>query len=336
MITFNNDKKLFQHITDCLDINMPLVLVGSPGIGKSHKAQSVVKSRGSDLHVFASQLSKQSKFVGYNFINRDKNSMELFLSEWSQILLNAKKETVFYFEDLLLADDDFQKAIMSLIWLREIDGRPLSKHIRFIMDSNDNSHGALRGQINTALNNRVSICTIGVDVNGWLQWALSNGIAKEIILFIHANPSFLYTDTIPKGSYTAYNTLRSWTNLSPFVNLGRRDIEVINSIIGNNDNVAAEFLNFWESLDTYGNLIAKVKADPATAPLFDSNQADKVLGAVFILSNHLEKSNVGKFVKYINRYNNNEYTNLLLALGVETHPDAKETPEYVNYITNHE
>jgi hypothetical protein len=333
-ITFTNNSDYINHINDCLDFNIPLILVGSPGTAKSETLRSVFDARGSVYHVAASQTCKLSQFFGMLFVNREDKTFEPFYYEYSKVLFEADTETVFQFEDLLLADESLAKGLMSLIRLREIHGRKISDQIKFVFDSNDNSHGAGRGTINTALNNRCSIVQAPIDVNAWLKWGMSSGrIAREILLFIHANPEFAYVENLPKGTFTAFNTFRSWELLTPFVKRGRKNLAVVESVIGNADDVAAEFINFWESLDTYGNLIAGVKSDPLSAPMFGEHEANKILGCVFILSNHFEKDNVDKFITYINRYNNSEYTRLLIELGVQVHPDSKETRAYVSHVT---
>lgn len=333
-ITFNNNTDYLNHINDCLDFNIPLILVGPPGTAKSETLRSVFVERGANYHVAASQTCKLSQFFGMLFINRDEKTFEPFFYEYSKILFEAESETVFQFEDLLLADEQLAKGLMSLVRLREVHGQKISDNIKFVFDTNDNSHGAGRGMVNTALNNRCSIIQAPINVEAWLKWGLtSKRIAREILLFIHANPEFAYTDKLPKGSFTAFNTFRSWELLTPFVNRGRRNLAVVESVIGNHNDVAAEFINFWESLDTYGNLIAQVKADPMTAPMFGQNEADKILGCVFILSNHFTKGDVDKFITYIDRYRNSEYSRLLIELGVQVHPDSKETKAYVSHVT---
>lgn len=331
---FTTQVEYDTHIQDCLDINLPLVMIGPPGCGKSESINQKTLDRGAKYITYPAQLLSVSELTGFLFVNREEKSFDPYHSEISNALLNADSETVFHIQDLLLAKPEVRDALMTLVRLREIHGKPISEHIRFVIDTNDNSHGAGRGSPNTALNNRVSIFYAFIDTNAWLKWALANDIAKEIILFVHANPEFAYIDEgeIPKSGFEQFNTFRSWAMLSDFVKRGRKSFPVIQSIVGNVNDVAAEFLNFWHSLDQYGNLIAKVKNDPQSAPMFDLNQADKILGAVFILSNHLEKANVPNFVEYINRYQNSEYTSLLLNLGAQTHPDAKETKEYVSEV----
>jgi len=331
---FTNDLDFYQHINDCLDLSIPIIVVGAPGTGKSEKFRYVFEQRGSDYHVVASQTCKLSQFFGMLFVNREEKIFEPFYYEYSNILFNAEKETVFQFEDLLLADEQLAKGLMSLVRLREIHGKKISDNIKFVFDSNDNSHGAGRGMINSALNNRCSIVEVNVDVEAWLRWSLENDIAKEIILFIHANPQYAYVDSIPKSGYTPFNSFRSWEMLSAFVKRGRRSLATVSSIIGNEGGVAGEFINFWESLDQYGNILAEIKHNPMSAKVFETNDTAKILGVIFILSNHFEKANVEKFMTYINRYNNKEYVKLLLELGCQVYPDSKETKEYVNHITS--
>jgi hypothetical protein len=329
LIPFASLDKFNQHVNDCLDFNIPLIIVGGPGLGKSSNSKAIALQRGADYHKFVPAYKQPSDIGGIKVPVIEKQILEYFYQSFSRVMFEAKSETVIHIEDLLLAPPMVGNVIMSLIESREINGDLISEHVKFIIDSNDMSHKSGSGQINAALNNRGSIAQFPIDPNGWIKnFALPNGVAKEIILFIHANPDFFASADIPRG-YTPFATPRSWTKLSQFVERGRNDMAVVQSFVGSE--AAGRFCPFVDSLAKYGNLIAKVKHDPSSAPMFD--KIDEALGAIFMLSNHFEKKNVANFVSYVERYSNSEYKSLLIDLGVQTHPDSKESSAYVDHIT---
>jgi hypothetical protein len=329
LIPFASLDTFDQHFNDCIDLNIPLFLIEGPGVGKSSFTKFKSIQRDANYYKFVPAFKQPSDIGGIKVPVVEKQILEYFYQEFSQILFEAEKETIIHIEDLLLAPPMVANVIMSIIEAREINGKPISEHIRFVIDSNDMSHKSGSGQINAALNNRGSICQFPIDVKGWIKnFALPNGVAKEIILFLHANPDFFATKDVPRG-YTPFATPRSWTKLSEFVKRGRNDMAVVSSFVGSE--AAGRFCPFVDDLAKYGNLIAKVKHDPDSAPMFD--RVDEIIGAVFMLSNHFEKANVDNFVSYINRYQQGEYKSLLIDLGVQTHPDSKETKVYVEHIT---
>ena len=329
LIPFLSLNDYTTHVCACLETNTPLIVVGSPGLGKSSSTESIAKDRKADYYKFVPATANPSDIGGLKIPVIEKGILEYFYLTFTNVMLKAKKETIIHIEDLLLSPPMVSNAIMSLIEARCINNQPISKHVKFVLDTNDLSHKSGSGQINAALNNRGSIVSFPIDVKGWIvNFALPNNVAKEVILFLHANPDCFNADEIPRG-YSPFNTPRSWTKLSEFVKLGAVSLPSVASLIGSE--VGGRFVAFVASLAKFGNLIAKVKHDPQSAPMF--NNAQDIIGAVFMLSNHFEKVNVANFIEYIDLYQNNEYKSLLIDLGVQTHPDSKESPEYVKHIT---
>lgn len=310
--------------------NTPIIFVGAPGTGKSQTIKSWCIEQSWQYFSFVPSFAKPSQIGGIQIPDIKNQTCEFLYIELMEKIFNANDRTIVHIQDLLQAPDTIAKQIMSLIEFREINGKKIPDCVSFVIDTNDPSHRAGAGTILGTTNNRCAIIQWPVDTKGWLIWALESGrIAKEIILFIHANPDFLCSKDVPRG-FTPYNTPRSWEKLSKALSGGFTEFPFVASFVG--DEAASRFCPFLESLKDYGNLLAKIKVDPMTAPIFNPNDFDKVLGSIFILSNHFEKENVDKFVDYINRYSNNEYTALLFELGVQVNPDSKETKKYVDYI----
>lgn len=315
----------------CIEEQIPLIVKGSPGIGKSQTIAAWCKAQAWSYLDFIPSFAKPSQLGGIQIPDIKNNKCEFLYINLLESIFNAKVQTVVHIQDLLQAPDTIAKQIMSLIEFRCVNGRAIPECVSFVLDTNEANHRAGTGTILGTTNNRCAIVTWPRDVKGWITWGLQSGrICKEIILFIHANPELLYSDDVPRG-FTPYNTPRSWEKLSKVVSKGFVAFPFVESLVG--AEAASRFVPFYQSLQEYGNLIAKIKKDPMDAPLFDTHSADKILGAVFILSNHFEKGNVNNFLQYITRYNNNEYTKLLIELGCQTHPDSKETKAYVDHIT---
>ena len=328
-LTYNRIQEFFvSHVEESENI----IFVGFPGTGKTQTIKSWVSENEWNYLTFIPSFAKPSQLGGIQIPDIEKQTCEFLYIELMKKVFSATEQTVVHVQDLLQAPDTIAKQIMSLVELREVNGTPIPDCVSFVLDTNDPSHRAGAGTILGTTNNRCSIINWPVDVKGWLEWAVKSGrVAREIILFIHANPDFLCAKEVPRG-FTPFNTPRSWEKLSLIVRKGFTEFEFVESRVGTE--AASRFCPFLESLKDYGNLIAKIKADPDSAPTFNGNDFDKILGSIFILSNHFDKANVDKFVRYINRYSNREYTALLFELGVQVHPDSKETKAYVDYITN--
>ena len=107
IISFPNDAEFYDHINDCLDFSQALISCGAPGTGKTQKSKGCIAKRGADIYTRAAQGMTPSHIKGLLFVNRDDNTLEPFYHELSDIIFNAKKETVIYVEDMLLGEEAF-------------------------------------------------------------------------------------------------------------------------------------------------------------------------------------------------------------------------------------
>jgi hypothetical protein len=306
--------------------NIPVIVKSGPGEGKTQTCKQLAKERGSDCLVINAVNKNPSHVNGLPFRGKDGASFDHY--DFMRTMFNAKKELIVVIDDVLLSTMSMQGSFMNLIEERAIDGKPIPDCVKFLITTNDAGQGAGSGGLLTPLINRAIILDFPRDVDQWKRWALSEGVSKEIVLFIHAFPNALYSDSYPKG-ITAFPSPRSWTKANPFVQAGIHDSTTLAGLVGAKYGLEASA--FIDNLEKFGNVLAKVLNDPASAPVF--TDLSDIYGVLLICSNSFEKKNVEKIITYFKRYKNEEMISILFAIGCSSFPDSKETKAYRAHVT---
>lgn len=307
------------------------LLIGFPGIGKSQFIKSISDDIGFDYLSYIPSMGNPTEIKGLGFKTESKGiaKAEFLFYEFMDAIYTAKKPTIVHIEDLIQGTPLMQAAIMSLIEKRSVNNKSIPNHIYFILDTNDASHKAGGNIVLAPLVGRVSAFQYPLDWKAWVAWGLKNDIAKEVLLYIHANPEDLCAKSIPKG-IQPFATPRSWERVSDWIHDGFTDATTLASDIG--EEIAIKTAAFIKDIQTFGNILPKVKNDPMNAPLYYTT--NETYGVLLILANHFSKENVSSITKYFERYDNKELQTVLFELGTTIHPDSKETKEYVSFITS--
>jgi len=109
-------------------------------------------------------------------------------------LIDAKKPTVFFLDDLGQAPPAVQAACMQLLLARSIDGHKISDHVRFIAATNRKSDRAgVTGILEPVKSRFATIVELVVDVDDWLAWAADEGMPIELMCYIRWKNEHLNT-----------------------------------------------------------------------------------------------------------------------------------------------
>lgn len=264
-----------------IDANQPVMLHGSPGVGKSDVVRQVAKQRGIDLiDLRLSQLDpvdlrgvpsvdpkkKQTTWNTPSFLPTDGNGI-LFLDE-----INSAAQAT-------------QAAAYQLVLDRKLGDYVLPPGWAIIAAGNRSTDRAIVNQMSTALKNRFTHINYEVNLDDWCDWALRNDIAVEVLGFIRFRPMLLNEFEQRNESKEekervqrlkdaqAFATPRSWEFLSKVVQqkpASDIEYELYSGIVG--EGAAAEFIGYLKYYRDLPNLdallmnpgAAKVPTEPAT------------------------------------------------------------------------
>lgn len=265
----------------CLQANRPLLLWGSPGVGKSQLVEQYTKKHGYDLiDLRLSQLDP------VDLRGCPKIDLEALLTRWCPPdFLPQSGRGILFLDEITSASQGTQAAAYQLVLDRRLGNYVVPSEWRIIGASNYMTDRAIVNQMATALRTRFTSIDVTTHSEDWCRWAMHNEIADEVIGFIRFRPEMLneFEPRVASPNETqraaavrdsrSIATQRSWHALSDEFRVGiPKEIE-LELFTGNVGAVAgAEFNAYLTNMRNMPNLDvillnpsnARVPTEPST------------------------------------------------------------------------
>jgi hypothetical protein len=282
-------------------LKRPLMIHGSPGIGKSDIVDQARKEEGYEhmIDLRLSQLdqvdlrgvpSVVSMQVPNPLYSGKKSTEPQFLEQTTTVwnppeFLPHQPKTILFLDEINSASPGVMAAAYELILNRRVGKHHLPPDCAIICAGNLASDFAMVNPMPSALKNRMTHLTLDVNNDDWCEWAIGAGIHESVIAFLRFRPGLL--NEFEQGNKTkeakgkarnmreatAFATPRTWQIMSEFVTDGIEpeiEYETYTGIIG--EAAAAEFVGFQKYYRSLPNLdqvlmnpkTSKVPTEPAT------------------------------------------------------------------------
>lgn len=261
--------------------NQPVMLHGSPGVGKSDIVRQIAKQRGIELiDLRLSQLDPVD-LRGVPSVDTKKH-----ITSWNTpSFLPTDGKGILFLDEINSAAQATQAAAYQLVLDRKLGDYVMPPGWVIIAAGNRSTDRAIVNQMSTALRNRFTHLNYEVNNDDWCDWALRNDIAVEVLGFIRFRPMLLNEFEQRNESKEeqervrrlkdaqAFATPRSWEFLSKVVQQKPSsdvEYELYTGIVG--EGAAAEFMGYLKYYRDLPNLdallmnpgAAKVPDEPAT------------------------------------------------------------------------
>jgi hypothetical protein len=265
----------------CIEANQPVMLHGSPGVGKSDVVRQVAAQRGIDMiDLRLSQLDPVD-LRGVPSVDPKKKQ-----TTWNAPdFLPTDGKGILFLDEINSAAQATAAAAYQLVLDRKLGDYELPPGWAIVAAGNRASDKAIVNQMSTALKNRFTHIDYEVNNDDWCEWALKNNISVEVLGFIRFRPMLLNEFEQRSNSKEerervqrlkdakAFATPRSWHFLSKLVSQQpppEIEYELYSGIVG--EGAAAEFmgyLKYYRNLPNLDALLmdpkkAKVPEEPAT------------------------------------------------------------------------
>lgn len=270
-----------EAINLCIEAKQPVMIHGSPGVGKSAVVRQVATQRGIELiDLRLSQLDPVD-LRGVPSVDTKKH-----ITSWNTpSFLPTDGEGILFLDEINSAAQATQAAAYQLVLDRKLGDYVLPPGWVIIAAGNRSTDRAIVNQMSTALKNRFVHLNYEVNNDDWCDWALRNDIAVEVLGFIRFRPMLLNEFEQRNDSKEerervqrlkdaqAFATPRSWEFLSKVVQQKPSadiEYELYSGIVG--EGAAAEFMGYLKYYRDLPNLdallmnpgAAKVPEEPAT------------------------------------------------------------------------
>ena len=182
--------QLYKTVVFCIKNKLPLLIKGSPGLGKTDIVHQACDAVNAKLLVSHPVVSDPTDYKGLPFPEGDHASFLPF-GDLKQ-LIEAKKPLVFFLDDLGQAQISVQAAAMNLLLGRQINSHKVSDKVTFIAATNRRQDKAgVQGILEPVKSRFISIVELEKDVDDWVCWALKNNMPTDLIAFIRFRPDLL-------------------------------------------------------------------------------------------------------------------------------------------------
>ncbi|MCK5050777.1 MAG: ATP-binding protein [Candidatus Cloacimonetes bacterium] len=327
-------KQLRETLEFSIKNRFPVLIKGSPGIGKTDIVTQSSAAMGADLIVSHPVVSDPTDFKGLPFPNKDGSAAKFLPFGDLLRLIEADKPTVFFLDDLGQASASVQAAAMQLLLARRINGHAVSDHVVFLAATNRRQdRAAVQGILEPVKSRFAAILELEVNTDDWVEWAIENDMPTELIAFIRFRPNLLH-DFKPTADIINTPNPRTVANVGKMMNAGLpkdTEYEMISGAAG--EAFATEFLGF---LKVYRDLpdIDKLIADPENTDVPNEPSTLFAVCGALSASAAANKKNFGNIIKYTDRLPG-EFQVLLIKDAIKRNNLLANTKEFSQWAIKH-
>jgi len=321
-------KELIPVLTKCMRAGLPVLIKGAPGIGKSDIVSQVAKKLKMNLIISHPVVSDPTDFKGLPGIV-DGEAEFLPFGELRK-LINAKKPTIAFLDDLGQAPAVVQAAAMQLILARRVNGHKISDKVVFVAATNRRQDRAgVTGVLEPVKSRFATIIELNADANEWIEWAFDNEMPSELIGFINFRPALLCTEEAT-AEIVNHPCPRTIAFCGKLIKAGLNSIEVLAGAIGNG--AAAElvgFLKVYKNLPSIDAILldpnhGEIPTDPAT-----------IYAIVAALVEKATEDSAERILKYANRLPA-DFSVLLVRDMIRKDAKIQNTTGFIQWATKHQ
>lgn len=264
-----------------VDAKQPVMMHGSPGVGKSDVVRQLAQQR--EMQLIDLRLSQLDPvdLRGVPSVDTKKN-----VTSWNTPnFMPTAGKGILFLDEINSAAQATQAAAYQLVLDRKLGDYTMPDDWTIIAAGNRTSDRAIVNQMSTALKNRFVHLNFEVNLDDWCSWALQNNVAVEVLGFIRFRPTLLNEleqlneskeerDRVRNvKDAQAFATPRSWNFVSKVLSKGPSpdiEYELYSGVVG--EGAASEFmgyLKYYRDLPNLDALLmhpekAHVPEEPAT------------------------------------------------------------------------
>jgi len=204
-----------RAVMKCFAKKRPMFLWGPPGIGKSEVVASITRELGGYMIDLRLGQMDPTDIRGIPFFNKELGRMD-----WAppidlpdEELASQYPIVVLFMDEMNSAAPAVQAAAYQLVLNRGIGRYRLPDNVVMIAAGNRESDKGVTYRMPTPLANRFVHVEMRADFTTWQDWAVVNGIHKDVVGYLSFAKQDLY-DFDAKSSSRAFATPRSWCFVS--------------------------------------------------------------------------------------------------------------------------
>ena len=288
-----------------------------PGLGKSTILSDTIAEMGlEEIQLIAAQFDA-GELGGYPMVDQENKTY----IRARPFFMPTSGKGVIVCDELPQSPTAVQNVIAQLVNERRIGEHFLPEGWTVVCAGNPMSAKAGTNIMPSHLKDRLMHLDIDVDVDAFREYGLSKGFRPEITTYLHERPEWIMKFD-PKQN--ASPSPRSWERVNTILGLPLSTTARNNAIKGYiGEGGLADFTGYlmvWEKMPKFDEVIA----NPDTHPIPEESMILYALCAS--IAHRTNKSNVDKVIKYINRFENKEFTAFAFKDLLQRKPELKKEP----------
>lgn len=323
-------KALKSLLQKAVEERLPVLVTGAPGVGKSDIVAQAAKAAGADLMVSHPVVSDPTDAKGLPWAEPGAQEARFLPFGDLARAMKAKKPLVWFLDDLGQAAPAVQASYMQLLLARRINGHALPECVTFISATNRRTDRAgVVGILEPVKSRFATIVELEVNAEDWIEWAVLNNIAPEVIAFIRFTGGKALHEFTPSADMRNNPSPRTWTFVSRLLGLGLRpedEFAVFSGAVG--EGRAAEFCSFlkqWRELPS----IEEILDGPERAPV--PNEASVLCALSTALARAATQKNLDAVLTYAERLPQ-EYGVLCMVDALRRNRSLTASKAWLRYI----
>lgn len=323
--------------------NMPLLVFGSPGQGKTTIFEQIARELEYDMIISHPVVDSPIDYKGLGAIvetqkNGEKTKEARFLPFADlKRLLDTDRPTLHLADDLGPAPPMVQCAYGQLILNRAIDNHKISPTVRFVAATNrKQDKSGVIGIIEMLKDRFHTVCELRNSLNDWVKWAIrSKKIPYELISYVRYRPGVLDAFK-PMADLSRTPTPRGLEQVADKMNAGipkHLQLKSFSGTIGPQH--AAEFVGF---LRIYQELPDPdyVLMNPKDAEIPDPNQKPGSLIALCgALAARATENTIERMITYANRLPD-EFSVAMVNDATTRNPKLTKNRAFIDWTVSHQ
>jgi hypothetical protein len=295
--------QLHDAATPLLQANLPFLVTGQPGQGKTDIVTQICEELGYKLQITHPVVDEPIDYKGFPFpyTDEDGKPKAAFIPfGHMEELINTKEPLVSFADDAGHAPKAVQAAYMQWILNRAINGQAMSPHVRFCAATNRREDKAgVVGFLEPLKDRFVTIMELISSLDDWCDWAVRHKLPYEVISYVRYCPDIL-DEWKPTPDFSRLPTPRSIYGVARMLKAGIPEslqLKMIAGAIGKER--ATGFVSF---LNIYQNLVDPnaIINDPMGPDIpEDPGHIYALCGA---LAARATKKTIGNIIKFANRF----------------------------------
>lgn len=333
-------KKHLEVAVSTLAERNPLTMMvwGQPGLGKSAIINQVAEDHGLEFRSVIGSLMEPSDLMGIPSVSNG-------ITTWNPPAFFPRDKGsrgVMFLDELTTCRPDVQAAMLGLIYGRKLGDYRLPYGWLIVAAGNGYADRAMVNRLSSPSANRMTHVELVADVEDWSSWAITNGLASEVVAFPRFRPGLLHQFNADANPL-AFPSPRSWEQISTILKHtpdepgegGNRATlrSMVCATIG--EGPGAEFMGF---LDVFKALprFDRIVSDPTGTPTPDPSRADVCWATASMCSRLATVENLSAVWEYVKRFPSREFQVVWGRDLVARSPELASTPAYIDWAVQHQ